>query len=100
MAGTLFYVATSREEYSRLEKAMSNFLNSYIISSECNLEISKGWENCIKVHPYNGLINEVIQRKGEKVSKGVLARLTPQHKFARISLDGIVFQIDFDSKVA
>jgi len=100
MERRIFYTAETKEEYEELESAMKNLLRHYTIQTETHVDVRKGFEGRVRVTPLAGMINEIqeIPREG-KPSNSRLERLTPQHKFAVISIGSTTYQINFDSTV-
>ena len=99
------YIATSREEFARLEEAMGRFEKSYgIQGGPCLMVSAGGGDNCVRIFPVrtlspeSDLISEIMFREGKGLPEGTAVRITPKHKLALIELEGTNYHIDFEPR--
>jgi hypothetical protein len=91
------YFASSKEEFDRLNANMTEFMKSYSLQAEGNIQISTGYQDCTRIMPIinNPPIKEVIAREDSK-TKGVLERLSVEHNLIKVRVGERVFQVDFE----
>jgi len=89
----IFYIASSAEDYKKLEDSMTKFLEHYTVNVKSNAVVNFGFDNCTRIAPQSGRIESI---ESKKAVGGRLERCVDE--FIKVNLDGETYQINFDSK--